>query len=294
MSSPALWIAGARPRTLPAAIAPVLVGTALVGSAWIPTRATLALVVALALQVGVNYANDYSDGVKGTDRSRVGPVRLVGQGLVKPRAVRNAALGCFLIAAIVGFVLVALTAQWWLLAIGASAIAAAWLYTGGPRPYGYAGLGEVFVFVYFGLVPVLGTVYVQTGSVDGAAVVAAMSVGALATAILVTNNLRDIPTDLEAGKRTLAVRLGDQTTRVLYVVLICAAFAGVAGVAWLATPWALLGLASIPWAIRPIRIVAGGAIGRDLVPALSGTGVLVADYAVSLSLGLVIGLVLSP
>lgn len=294
MSSPALWIAGARPRTLPAAIAPVLVGTALVGSAWIPTRATLALVVALALQVGVNYANDYSDGVKGTDRSRVGPVRLVGQGLVKPRAVRNAALGCFLIAAIVGFVLVALTAQWWLLAIGASAIAAAWLYTGGPRPYGYAGLGEVFVFVYFGLVPVLGTVYVQTGSVDGAAVVAAMSVGALATAILVTNNLRDIPTDLEAGKRTLAVRLGDQTTRVLYVVLICAAFAGVAGVAWLATPWALLGLASIPWAIRPIRIVAGGAIGRDLVPALSGTGVLVAVYAVSLSLGLVIGLVLSP
>lgn len=294
MSSPALWIAGARPRTLPAAIAPVLVGTALVGSAWIPTRATLALVVALALQVGVNYANDYSDGVKGTDRSRVGPVRLVGQGLVKPRAVRNAALGCFLIAAIVGFVLVALTAQWWLLAIGASAIAAAWLYTGGPRPYGYAGLGEVFVFVYFGLVPVLGTVYVQTGSVDGAAVVAAMSVGALATAILVTNNLRDIPTDLEAGKRTLAGRLGDQTTRVLYVVLICAAFAGVAGVAWLATPWALLGLASIPWAIRPIRIVAGGAIGRDLVPALSGTGVLVADYAVSLSLGLVIGLVLSP
>ena len=294
MSSPALWIAGARPRTLPAAIAPVLVGTALVGSAWIPTRATLALVVALALQVGVNYANDYSDGVKGTDRSRVGPVRLVGQGLVKPRAVRNAALGCFLIAAIVGFVLVALTAQWWLLAIGASAIAAAWLYTGGPRPYGYAGLGEVFVFVYFGLVPVLGTVYVQTGSVDGAAVVAAMSVGALATAILVTNNLRDIPTDLEAGKRTLAVRLGDQTTRVLYVVLICAAFAGVAGAAWLATPWALLGLASIPWAIRPIRIVAGGAIGRDLVPALSGTGVLVAVYAVSLSLGLVIGLVLSP
>lgn len=294
MSSPALWIAGARPRTLPAAIAPVLVGTALVGSAWIPTRATLALVVALALQVGVNYANDYSDGVKGTDRSRVGPVRLVGQGLVQPRAVRNAALGCFLIAAIVGFVLVALTAQWWLLAIGASAIAAAWLYTGGPRPYGYAGLGEVFVFVYFGLVPVLGTVYVQTGSVDGAAVVAAMSVGALATAILVTNNLRDIPTDLEAGKRTLAVRLGDQTTRVLYVVLICAAFAGVAGVAWLATPWALLGLASIPWAIRPIRIVAGGAIGRDLVPALSGTGVLVAVYAVSLSLGLVIGLVLSP
>ena len=294
MSSPALWIAGARPRTLPAATAPVLVGTALVGSAWIPTRATLALVVALALQVGVNYANDYSDGVKGTDRSRVGPVRLVGQGLVQPRAVRNAALGCFLIAAIVGFVLVALTAQWWLLAIGASAIAAAWLYTGGPRPYGYAGLGEVFVFVYFGLVPVLGTVYVQTGSVDGAAVVAAMSVGALATAILVTNNLRDIPTDLEAGKRTLAVRLGDQTTRVLYVVLICAAFAGVAGAAWLATPWALLGLASIPWAIRPIRIVAGGAIGRDLVPALSGTGVLVAVYAVSLSLGLVIGLVLSP
>jgi len=294
VSSPALWIAGARPRTLPAAIAPVLVGTALVGSAWIPTRAALALVVALALQVGVNYANDYSDGVKGTDRSRVGPVRLVGQGLATPRAVRNAAIGCFLIAAIVGFVLVALTAQWWLLAVGASAIAAAWLYTGGPRPYGYAGLGEVFVFVYFGLVPVLGTVYVQTGSVDGAAVVAAMSVGALATAILVTNNLRDIPTDLEAGKRTLAVRLGDQTTRVLYVVLICAAFAGVAAVAWFATPWALLGLASIPWAIGPIRIVAGGAIGRDLVPALSGTGVLVAVYAISLSLGLVIGLVLSP
>jgi len=294
VSGAALWIAGARPRTLPAAIAPVLIGTALVGSAWIPTRAALALVVALALQVGVNYANDYSDGIKGTDRARVGPVRLVGQGLARPEAVRSAAIGCFLIAGIAGLLLVALTTQWWLLAVGASAIAAAWLYTGGPRPYGYAGLGEVFVFVYFGLVPVLGTVYVQTASVDSAAVIAAISIGALTTAILVTNNLRDIPTDADVGKRTLAVRLGDRTTRLLYMLLIITAFAGVAGVAWLSTPWALLGLASIPWAIGPIRTVAGGAIGRGLVPALSGTGVLVAAYSVSLSLGLIIGLVLSP
>jgi len=293
VSGPALWIAGARPRTLPAAIAPVLVGTALVGSAWIPTRAALALVVALALQVGVNYANDYSDGIKGTDRARVGPVRLVGQGLARPSAVRNAAIGCFLIAAIAGFILVALTTQWWLLAVGASAIAAAWLYTGGPRPYGYAGLGEVFVFVYFGLVPVLGTVYVQTGSIDASAMIAAIAIGALTTAILVANNLRDIPTDTEAGKNTLAVRIGDRGARVLFVVLILVGFAGLPVLTWTSTPWALLGLMSIPWAIGPIRIVAGGAIGRDLVPALSGTGVLVAVYSVSLSLGLIIGLVLS-
>lgn len=288
-----MWIAGARPRTLPAAIAPVLIATALVGSAWIPVRAALALVVALALQVGVNYANDYSDGIKGTDRSRVGPVRLVGQGFASPGAVRNAAIGCFLIAAIAGFALVASTGQWWLLAVGASAIAAAWLYTGGPRPYGYAGLGEVFVFIYFGLVPVLGTVYVQTGTVDASSIAAAVAVGALTTAILVANNLRDIPTDTEAGKHTLAVRIGDHATRMLFVMLIAVGFLGVFVIAWTSTPWALLGLAGIPWAIAPVRIVRRGAVGRDLVPALSGTGVLVGVYAVWLSVGVVIGLVLS-
>lgn len=286
-----IWIAGARPRTLPAAIAPVAIGTALAGDQWVPARAALALIVALALQVGVNYANDYSDGIKGTDHSRVGPVRLVGQGLARPAAVRAAAFASFAVAAIAGLLLVAASGHWWLIAVGASAIAAAWLYTGGPRPYGYAGLGEVFVLVYFGFVPVLGTMYVQTNAVDLAAVIAAAGVGALITAILVANNLRDIPSDTAAGKHTLAVRLGDRRTRQLFVALVLAGLASVPIVAAATSPWALVGLASIPWAIAPIRVVVRGAIGRDLVSALSGTGVLVAVYACWLCLGLVVGVI---
>ena len=265
------------------------IGTALAGTAWIPGRALLALIVAVALQVGVNYANDYSDGIKGTDDARVGPIRLVGQGLASPGAVRAAALLCFAIAAIAGLMLVTLSGHWWLLAVGASAIAAAWLYTGGPRPYGYAGLGEVFVLVYFGFVPVLGTLYVQTDSIDSAAVAAAAGVGSLITAILVANNLRDIPSDAAVGKRTLAVRIGDRATRRLFIALIVIGFLAVPVIAATTTPWALVGLAGIAWAIAPIRIIAGGATGAALVPALSATGILVAAYALWLSAGLILG-----
>ena len=291
-AAPSVWFAGARPRTLPAAIAPVVVGTALAGTSWIPGRAVLALVVAIALQVGVNYANDYSDGIKGTDRSRVGPVRLVGQGLASPAAVRTAAFLSFAVAALAGLILVALTGHWWLLAVGASAIAAAWFYTGGPRPYGYAGLGEVFVLVYFGFVPVLGTLYVQTDSIDIAAVAAAAGVGSLITAILVVNNLRDIPSDTEAGKNTLAVRIGDRATRRLFVALIAIGFLVVPFIAASTTGWALVALAGIGWAVAPIRVVIGGATGPSLIRALSATGVLVAAYAFWLSLGLVLGFIL--
>ncbi|HAN70647.1 MAG TPA: 1,4-dihydroxy-2-naphthoate polyprenyltransferase, partial [Actinobacteria bacterium] len=216
------WWEGARPRTLPAAIAPIAVGAGLgaQAGAFDAVRVLLALGVAVLLQVGVNYANDYSDGVRGTDAVRVGPVRLVGQGLAPAAAVKRAAVVSLAAAAVLGLILVALTGQWWLLLVGAASIAAAWLYTGGPRPYGYAGLGEIFVFVFFGLVPVVGTAYVQTLVITAVDILASIGVGLLSCAILVTNNLRDIPGDTEVGKRTLAVRLGDDRTRMLYATLV--------------------------------------------------------------------------
>jgi 1,4-dihydroxy-2-naphthoate octaprenyltransferase len=252
----------------------------------------LALLVALALQVGVNYANDYSDGIRGTDNARVGPIRLVGQGLAPANRVRAAALIAFAIAAIAGLLLVLISGHWWLLIVGAASIAAAWSYTGGPHPYGYAGLGELFVFVFFGLVPVLGTLYVQTANIDMTAVLASVGVGSLACAILVTNNLRDIPSDTEAGKKTLAVRLGDPRTRQFYTLLIALAFVVIVVIAF-TTPWAMLGLIALPWAIRPLRIVGGGAVGPGLIPALVSTSHLVIAYAVALSLGLFIPVILS-
>ena len=210
MPSASHWVAGARPRTLPAAISPVLAGTAVAvyddGAVW--WKALLALVVALALQVGVNYANDYSDGIRGTDAERVGPMRLVGSGTASPGAVKRAAFLAFGVAAVAGLVLAATTA-WWLVLVGALCVLAAWFYTGGSKPYGYLGLGEVMVFVFFGLVAVVGTTYVQTQEWQAAAWYAAVGIGAIACAILVANNLRDIPTDRGAGKITLAVRLGD-------------------------------------------------------------------------------------
>lgn len=291
MTSVAHWVAGARPRTLPAAISPVLVGTgvAIGAASFIPLRALLALVVAISLQVGVNYANDYSDGVRGTDNARVGPVRLVGQGLARPAAVRTAALLCFLIAAIAGLALVLLTRQWWLIAVGAASIAAAWLYTGGPRPYGYLGLGEVFVLVFFGVVPVMGTAYVQTLALTVPTLLAGLAVGLFACAVLITNNLRDIPGDITSGKRTVAVRLGDRRTRILYVTTVVGGFALIAALAFLTSTWTFLGLAALPWAVSPVRIVASGASGPALIPALKATGTLVLVAGCTLGLGLALG-----
>lgn len=289
MATTAQWIAGARPRTLTAAFAPVAVGTGVAASAGAANavRAILALLVAVALQVGANYANDYSDGVRGTDTTRVGPVRLVGQELASAERVRIAALAAFGLAAVFGLALVALTAQWWLLLVGAASIAAGWWYTGGSRPYGYRGLGEVFVFVFFGVVPVVGTAYVQMTAWSGTALVASLGVGAIACAILVANNLRDIPTDQAHGKITLAVRLGAPRTRALFVglvvvpyvvVVVLATAYGLSG-AW----WALL---SLPLAVRVGFVVLDGVTGRDLVPVLSLTGLLGGAYGLLLGIGL--------
>ncbi len=268
------WVLGARPRTLPAAVVPVLVGTAAAAGdvdviAW---RAAAAMVVAVGIQVGTNYANDYADGVRGTDAARVGPARLVASGLAPPRTVKRAAVAAFGVAAVAGLALAA-AAGWGLLLVGAASIAAGWLYTGGPRPYGYAGLGEVFVFAFFGIVATAGSAYVQTERVTLLAVAAAVPVGLLATALLVVNNLRDIPTDAAAGKRTLAVRMGDAGTRMLYVVLLAVAFLTVPPIAGLSgRPLGALALLAVLPARRPVTAVLGGARGRDLVPVLVATG----------------------
>ncbi|MEL7209718.1 MAG: 1,4-dihydroxy-2-naphthoate polyprenyltransferase [Actinomycetota bacterium] len=267
-----VWIQGARPRTLPAAVVPVAVGTAVAAqegpvTAW---RALAALVVAVAIQVGTNYANDYHDGVRGTDDDRVGPVRLVASGLASPASVKRAAFASFAIAAVAGLVLAA-AVGWELIAVGAASFLAGWYYTGGDKPYGYRGLGEVFVFVFFGLVATVGSAYVQTGEITGLAVLAAVPVGLLATALLVINNLRDIPTDAATGKRTLAVRMGDPATRRLYAGMIAAAFAFVVAVAFVHVG-AALALGGLAFAARPVGRVLAGADGLELVPVLADTG----------------------
>ncbi len=288
------WIAGARPRTLPAAVAPVVLGTAAAHQAGRAQlgHAVLALLVALALQVGVNYANDYSDGVRGTDATRVGPVRLVGQGLAQPRSVKLAAFGSFGAAGAVGLVLVALAHAWWLLPLGALAVVAAWRYTGGDNPYGYRGMGEVYVFVFFGLMATLGTQYTQAGTASWFGLVGAVGVGVLASAILVANNLRDIPTDQRTGKRTLAVRLGDAGTRRLYAALLLLAFVCVLAMA-VRQPWTLLALLALPVAWRLVGVVRSGARGPLLVPVLAGTGLLEVGYATLVAVGVVVGLALT-
>ncbi len=267
---------------------PVAVGSgvAIGCGAFAAWRAALALLVALALQVGVNYANDYSDGIRGTDEQRVGPVRLVGSGLARPKRVLAAALSCFLIAGLAGLVLAAVV-SWWLLALGAAAIAAAWFYTGESRPYGYRALGELSVFVFFGLGAVIGTAYVQMDRLAWIALGAAIPVGLLACALLVINNLRDIPTDETAGKRTLAVAIGDRRTRILYVCCVSVPFLAAIGMAP-AAPFALLALIAVPLAVMPARQVLGGAAGRGLISVLGQTGRLQLAFGVLLTAGLAI------
>jgi 1,4-dihydroxy-2-naphthoate polyprenyltransferase len=284
------WLAGARPRTLPVAVAPVVAGSGLAyfgdGFRW--PAALLCLVVSVALQVGVNYANDYSDGIRGTDAQRVGPLRLVGSGLVSPPAVRRAALVSFGVACLAGLLLVMVTGHWWLLAVGAACVLAAWYYTGGRRPYGYRGLGEVSVFVFFGLVAVGGTAYVQVGRLSPAVGLTGAGIGALACAILVANNLRDIAGDRRVGKRTLATRLGDARTRRLFAVLIGLAAAMIVVVAGLTSAWALLGLAGLLLLIPALRTVLAGGQGAALVGVLRTTGLAELVSAAGLAAGLVL------
>jgi len=300
VASPAQWLAGARPRTLPAALSPVIAGTGVAvhegawdhpGDVW--WKAVLALVVALALQVGVNYANDYSDGVRGTDDERVGPLRLVGSGVATPVAVKTAAFACFAVAGLAGLALAAVTA-WWLVAVGALCILAAWFYTGGKRPYGYLGLGEVMVFVFFGLIAVNGTTYVQTQSWSWGALCASVGVGVLACALLVANNLRDIPGDTAVGKQTLAVRLGDRQTRELYLVFQAIALIMVVFVAATTSWWALLGVGFMQPASRAAAIVGNSKnTGAKLIPALQATGLAELSWAVLVAVPLVVRAALS-
>ncbi|MGV0780604.1 1,4-dihydroxy-2-naphthoate polyprenyltransferase [Mycolicibacterium sp. XJ775] len=289
MASFAQWIEGARPRTLPNAVAPVLAGTG--AAAWMGSavwwKALLALVVSLALIIGVNYANDYSDGIRGTDDVRSGPLRLVGSKLASPRSVLTAAVVSLAVGAVAGLVLAAFSAPW-LIAVGAVCIAGAWLYTGGKKPYGYLGLGEVAVFIFFGLVAVLGTQYTQALRVDWVGLVAAVAMGSLSSAVLVANNLRDIPTDTESGKITLAVRLGDARTRLLYQLLVAVALV-LPLVLMLATPWCAVGLLAAVPAVRGLRPVRDGSTGAQLIPVLRDTGLTMLVWSIAVSAALVLG-----
>ncbi|WP_280835291.1 1,4-dihydroxy-2-naphthoate polyprenyltransferase [Mycolicibacterium frederiksbergense] len=288
MASFAQWIEGARPRTLPNAVAPVFAGTG--AAAWLGSavwwKALLALAVSLALIIGVNYANDYSDGIRGTDDVRSGPLRLVGSKLASPRAVLTAAVLSLAIGAVAGLVLAALSAPW-LIAVGAVCIAGAWLYTGGKKPYGYLGLGEVAVFIFFGLVAVLGTQYTQALRVDWVGLVAAVAIGSLSSAVLVANNLRDIPTDSQSGKITLAVRLGDGRTRLLYQLLVALSLA-LTLVLMLATPWCAVGLLAVVPALRGLRPVRDGSTGAQLIPVLRDTGLTMLVWSIAVAAALVL------
>ena len=285
-----LWIKGARPRTLPAAIAPVVVGAACVNveanSTAVWSNAIFALIVSLALQVAVNYANDYSDGVRGTDDKRVGPLRLVGSGAKTASAVKRAAFLSFSVAAIFGLILAVLTSLW-LLVVGALCILAGWFYTGGKKPYGYLGLGEVFVFVFFGLVATTGTTFVIIEKLTATSFIASIVVGALACALLAVNNLRDIDGDTLAGKRTLAVRLGDKKARSFFISLFVLALLAILVLA-LSYPLALIGLVGLGSAVTSIKRVRSGAVGGELISVLSMTGRTQILTAITLSIGLIL------
>lgn len=286
MATLAQWIEGARPRTLPNAIAPVIAGTGAAG--WLHAavwwKALLAMAVALSFTVGVNYANDYSDGIRGTDDDRAGPLRLVGARLAAPRTVLAAAVAALTVGATAGLAL-ALTSAGWLIAVGAVCIAGAWLYTGGAKPYGYAGFGEVAVFVFFGLVAVLGTQYTQASRIDWVGLSLAIATGALSCAVLVANNLRDIPTDRVAEKMTLAVRLGDARTRALYLSLLGVAAMVTLALMW-ATPWCAAGFLAAPLALRASRPVRRGLVGRDLITVLRDTGLTMLVWSVTVAAAL--------
>ncbi|WP_433266029.1 1,4-dihydroxy-2-naphthoate polyprenyltransferase [Actinosynnema sp. CS-041913] len=290
MATVAQWISGTRPRTLPNSIAPVLVGA---GAAhhidgFNPTWSLLALLVSVALQIGVNYANDYSDGIRGTDTHRVGPFRLVGSGAANPKAVRTAAFAALGAAAAAGLTLIALTGRYWMVLFGAVCVAAAWFYTGGRKPYGYAGLGELAVFVFFGPAAVLGTLYVQTGEITGIGIGGAIAMGAFSTAVMIANSLRDIPTDIQAGKRTLATTLGDKDSRRLYLALTTIPFVITLAIG-LREPMALGAFLALPLAILGARRVAKGNKGRDLIPVLQHTGLAMLLWAIATTTALAIG-----
>jgi 1,4-dihydroxy-2-naphthoate polyprenyltransferase len=286
----AQWVEGARPRTLPNAVAPVIAGTG--AAAWLDAaswwKALLALLVSLGMIVGVNYANDYSDGIRGTDDVRAGPLRLVGSKLAAPRAVLTAAVVSLAVAAVAGLVLAWVSAPW-LIAVGAACIAGAWLYTGGSKPYGYLGFGEIAVFVFFGLVAVLGTQFTQAQRVDGVGVMCAVAMGCLSSAVLVANNLRDIPTDAQTGKITLAVRLGDARTRVLYQGLLVVWVLLTLVLALTATPACAAGFLATPLAVRASKPVRAGLGGRELIPVLRDTGLTMLVWAIVVALALAFG-----
>lgn len=275
---------GARPRTLPAAIAPVVVATALAGSDASLVPALLALLVSLSLQVGVNYANDYSDGIRGTDANRVGPIRITASGLATPSSVKAAAFISFGIGATAGLALAAMT-SWWLILVGALAILAAWGYTGGKNPYGYLGLGELFVFIFFGVVATVGTFYVQSEQITRDALLASIPMGTFSCALLAVNNIRDRALDEPVGKRTLAVRLGDRNSRIFFAALIALGYLAVAA---MGNPWLALTLLSAPMALSLVGGVLGGAQGRDLIPSLAKTGKLQLQFSILFSIALVL------
>ena len=278
------WIIGARPRTLPAAVAPVAVATALAASDASALPALLALLVSLALQIGVNYANDYSDGIRGTDSDRVGPTRITASGLATPASVKRAAFISFAVATVAGLALAAMT-SWWLIAVGLAAILAAWGYTGGKNPYGYIGLGELFVFIFFGVVATVGTYFVQTEEITADSLLISIPMGTFACALLAINNIRDRALDAPAGKKTLAVRLGDRKARGFFALLIALGYAATMA---LMNPWALLTLLTLPIAISLVRGVLGQAQGRELIPFLAKTGQLQLLFSILLSLALVL------
>ena len=294
MATAAQWLEGARPRTLPMAIAPVIVGCAAAFDlgAFKPVNALLAAVVAVMLQIGVNYANDYSDGVRGTDADRVGPLRLTGSGAARPGQVKWAAFACFALAMVAGTSLIVLSQTWFLLLVGVGCVAAAWGYTGGRNPYGYMGLGDVFVFVFFGLVATLGTTYTQAGQLSAVAWIGAISTGIIAMALLMANNVRDIPTDREAGKITLAVRLGDTAARITYVMMLAVALLLPLFLVY-DYPWVLLVLLLIPACLMPSWLMLKGKKRRSLIPVLKMTGLINLGFSVLFGAGVVLTAVLA-